>query len=365
MQGNDDQAFWAFAVMSAAEMNFPDPPSDEPQWLALAQAVFNLQTIRWDDEHCGGGLRWQVFPFNNGYDYKNSISNGGLFQLAARLALYTGNKTYADWADKTYNWMESSNLMLDDFQIYDGARIGDNCASPTKIQWTYNIGTMIMGAANMYNHVSIARPYLIGILLMLPQTDGNEQWRRRLDGMMKATQAFFPQQHGGNILVETACEPQGTCNHDQPSFKAYLSRWMASAAQLAPFTSDYVMTKLRASAEGAAAQCSGGNDGTTCGRSWHSSTWDGKKGLGEQMSALSVIQNMLISKVAGPVTAAKGGTSKGDPSAGSQGDNPAGPGAATSGALKPITTADRAGAGILTAFIVAGLVVSTWWICFL
>ena len=182
---------------------------------------------------------------------------------------------------------------------------------------------------------------------------------------MNATQSFFPQQHGGNILVETACEPQGTCNHDQPSFKAYISRWMAAATQLAPFTSDYVMTKLRASAQGAAEQCSGGKDGTSCGRTWYSSTWDGKLGIGEQMSALSVIQNMLISKVAGPVTAAKGGTSKGDPSAGSQGDNPAGPGAAAPGATSPITTADRAGAGIITALILGGLVASTWWICFL
>lgn len=39
--GNDDQGFWAMAAMSAAENNFPNPPSDQPQWLALAQAVFN------------------------------------------------------------------------------------------------------------------------------------------------------------------------------------------------------------------------------------------------------------------------------------------------------------------------------------
>lgn len=53
--------------------------------------------------------------------------------------------------------------MLDDFQIYDGARIGDNCSSPTKIQWTYNIGTMIMGAANMYNYVSIVQSFSCGV----------------------------------------------------------------------------------------------------------------------------------------------------------------------------------------------------------
>jgi mannan endo-1,6-alpha-mannosidase len=64
--GNDDQAFWAMAAMSAAELKFPNPPQDKPQWLALAQAVFNSQALRWDTTTCGGGLRWQIFTFNNG-----------------------------------------------------------------------------------------------------------------------------------------------------------------------------------------------------------------------------------------------------------------------------------------------------------
>ena len=72
--GNDDQAFWGMTAMLAAELNFRNPPEDEPQWLALAQAVWNEQALddnRRDDE-CGGGLRWQIYNFNNGYDYKNS-----------------------------------------------------------------------------------------------------------------------------------------------------------------------------------------------------------------------------------------------------------------------------------------------------
>jgi hypothetical protein len=65
-EGNDDQGFWGMAVMSAAEYNFPDPPANKPQWLALAQAVFNTQAARWDPGNCGGGLRWQIFTWNNG-----------------------------------------------------------------------------------------------------------------------------------------------------------------------------------------------------------------------------------------------------------------------------------------------------------
>lgn len=53
--GNDDQAFWGMTAMLAAELKFPDPPKDQPQWLALAQAVFNTQVPRIETQHCGGG----------------------------------------------------------------------------------------------------------------------------------------------------------------------------------------------------------------------------------------------------------------------------------------------------------------------
>ena len=33
-EGNDDQVFWGFAAMTASEYKFPNPPADQPQWLA-------------------------------------------------------------------------------------------------------------------------------------------------------------------------------------------------------------------------------------------------------------------------------------------------------------------------------------------
>lgn len=140
--------------MSAAELRFPNPPAKGVSWLGLAQAVFNEQAHRWDTSHCGGGLRWQIFTWNKGYDYKNSISNGGFFQLAARLARYTGNQTYADWAEKTWDWMETTPLITKEYNIYDGADVSNNCTQPIELQWTYNIGTFLMGASNLYNFVS-------------------------------------------------------------------------------------------------------------------------------------------------------------------------------------------------------------------
>lgn len=154
-EGNDDQVFWAFTAMDAAELNFPAPTDpNAPSWLSLAQAVFNEMAGRWDTSTCGGGLRWQIYTFNAGYDYKNSISNLGLFQLAARLARYTNNATYADWADKTWQWYSDASLWDGaTYQVFDGTTTDSNCSSVDHFQWTYNYAAAIGGAAYMYNHV--------------------------------------------------------------------------------------------------------------------------------------------------------------------------------------------------------------------
>ena len=153
-EGNDDQIFWAFAAMNAAELNFPAPTGDTPSWAAMAQSVFNGQSNRWDD-HCGGGLRWQMFAFNNGYNYKNVAANGGLFLLSAKLARYTGNTTFVDSVEKQWEWFSNSVLYQpDNFQVNDGTDIGNNCTKPNTQQWSYNYGFYIAGLAYIYNHVS-------------------------------------------------------------------------------------------------------------------------------------------------------------------------------------------------------------------
>ena len=115
---------------------------------------------RWDTSTCAGGLRWQIFTFNSGYDYKNSIANGCFFNIAARLARYTGNSTYADWASKTWDWVEDVGLMSDTYQVYDGTSDTNNCTVIDKLQFTYNQGIYLFGAAMMYNYVC-RRPHIL------------------------------------------------------------------------------------------------------------------------------------------------------------------------------------------------------------
>lgn len=167
--GNDDQGFWGMSAMLAAETNFQNPPADQPQWLALAQAVFNTQAApdRHDDT-CGGGLRWQIPPTNNGYNYKNTIANGILFNMGARLARYTGNSSYADWSIKTWNWLEGVGFIDAKYNIYDGADIGTNCTNIQKPQFTYNAAVMMQGAAFMYNFVSLPPSFFFNSIHLRP-----------------------------------------------------------------------------------------------------------------------------------------------------------------------------------------------------
>lgn len=153
--GNDDQSFWAFAAMTAAELKFPNPPANEPQWLALAQAVFNVQAGRWDAATCGGGMRWQFDQFNAGYTYKNSISNGCFMNLAARLGKYTGNQTYLDYAERSWNWLTAVGLVDQQFYVYDGTSIDQNCTQVDHLQWTYNAGVLLLATAAMWNAVCL------------------------------------------------------------------------------------------------------------------------------------------------------------------------------------------------------------------
>jgi mannan endo-1,6-alpha-mannosidase len=152
--GNDDQAFWGMAAMSAAENRLPDLEGEKPSWLSLAQAVFNTQKIRWDQKTCGGGLRWQILFLNDGYDYKNTISNGCFFNIAARLYKYLGDEIYSDWAARIWEWETDAGHITDDYQFLDGAWVSENCTTLNSKQWTYNAGVHMAGAAAMWNVVS-------------------------------------------------------------------------------------------------------------------------------------------------------------------------------------------------------------------
>lgn len=336
-EGNDDQGFWGITVMAAAERNFSNPKKDDPQWLYLAQAVFNTMTTRWPEkkENCGGGLRWQIYPWNSGYDYKNTVSNGCMFNLAARLARYTGNKTYEDWAEKIWDWVEDVEWVTKDYDLLDGGYIKNQCKPHDKVKWTYNYGLFMSGSAYMYNHTE------------------DTKWKQRAQGLWKSGSKWL---FKNKVMYESACQPSNKCKNDQRCFKGIFSRFLGLTSQLIPDMADDIMEYLSTSAQAAAKSCSGGEDGHTCGLNWNDQKYDNQFGLGEQMSALEVIQNTRAPQSKAPLTHDTGGTSKGSKNAGSDSDDKA----MTKNKLK-ISTKDRAGAGILTVLVVSMMCVCAFW----
>ncbi|CAN8102606.1 unnamed protein product [Discula destructiva] len=290
-EGNDDQAFWAFAVLAAAERNFPQTSdSSIPSWLQVAENAFNSLSARWNTSACGGGLLWQIFPSNpNGLNYRNSVSNGGLFQMSARLFRDTGNKTYLDWATKVWNWSTAIGFIDNDYIVYDGADSRDNCTVDKRNNLTFSYAAGI---------------YLYGAAVLANATDGADAstWATHTEGLLAGTKSFFNyNDNSTGIMYERACEPYGSCDTDMISFKGYLSRFMYSSALMVPSIAGTVNSYMEASAAAAGLACAGGSDGSTCGQKWYTKSFDGSVGLGQQMSALETIQGLLAKYAPAPL----------------------------------------------------------------
>lgn len=286
-EGNDDQATWALAAMTAAENGFPQAATQNVSWVQLAKNVFDSQVARWDTATCDGGLRWQIFTFNTGYSYKNAISNGDFMQLAARLARFTGNQTYSDWALKTLEWSASVGLIDKSGNVFDGTDANTNCTSIDHVQWTQTAGAYLQGTAFLAN---------------VSRTKTNDGYTSLLASRSLAVFADTAENStDSGIITEVACLPQKSCNLDQKAFIASFARSLARARDLAhasllPVTLQSINTTLRASAEGAAASCSGGSNNTACGQDYTVGMFDGNTGLGQELSALEVILANLPGK---------------------------------------------------------------------
>lgn len=155
--GNEDQSTWGLAAMTAADVGFSKPNNTE--WVTYAANVFDSQVQRYTPEEtgnstCGGGLRWQIFPFNAGYEWKDASTNGNFFLLAARLAKYTQNETYSKWAEKSFNWAQDVGFVTENYTVYQGASVLQNCSDISRLQFTHTHAIYTEGAALMYNLVS-------------------------------------------------------------------------------------------------------------------------------------------------------------------------------------------------------------------
>ncbi|OJI96442.1 hypothetical protein ASPVEDRAFT_35841 [Aspergillus versicolor CBS 583.65] len=338
--GNDDQMFWGLAAITASETGFPEV-KDKPTWTSLARAVFTMQDGRWDTEKCDGGITWQIHPWQAGYTLRNSISNGGLFQLAARLGRFTRNETYIKAAEKYWDWSESSPLIQPkkNWFVADSTSGDNDCKDSGDMQWSYNYGTYLAGAAYMYNYTEDAK------------------WRKRAEGLLgRLTTDFFPKQYDHQVFSEYACEPKQTCDRNMLNFKGWSAQWMAMAANLVPELRTEVEAKLQSSAVAIGTSCVGESDGMSdlCGSRWWGAKWDGIKGLEVQQAALGgITANLML------LSSAETKTIETNPDAEEKYLDTSDDDIEE---LKPISTGDRVGSWILTVLWGSGIVAAGWWL---
>ncbi|KAI3399559.1 hypothetical protein diail_6581 [Diaporthe ilicicola] len=297
-EANDDQMYWVYNALTAMEYNLT-AVGGSPSWAAVADNAFNAFARRWaaDSPTCGGGLKWQYTKTANGYFYKNAVTNGGFLQTSARLARYTGNATYADWAGKIWDWSVAVGLVGPQFNVFDGTsdKDTDNCTAVSGDQWSYNVATYMMGAANMYAYTGA-----------MGFSEQQVVWGQRVAGLVAAANATFfspPTNNATGVMYEQKCEVTSECDLDQTSFKSSLARWMGKTAMLVPSAKDNIMTLLTTSAKAAAASCTEGTSTVSCGMKWWTADgFDGYSDFGSQLSALEVVQSLLVTSTAEPTT---------------------------------------------------------------
>lgn len=301
-EANDDQMYWVYNALTALEYGLEDlqpcaagaagaGAACANSWLSLATNAFEAFARRWDADAgtCGGGLKWQYKTSASGYYYKNSVTNGGLFQTAARLARLTGNATHAEWAARVWDWSVAVGFVTPAFAVVDGAsdRDADNCSTPNGDQWTYNVATYLHGAANMYAYAGAAGA-----------SQDQATWETRVAGLLGAANSTFFSPPAGNatgVMYEQKCELTSSCSIDQTSFKSSLARWLGKTAVLVPSARDAALALLAASAKGAAASCADVSGKLACGmRWWNADGFDGYSDFGSMLSALEVVQSLLV-----------------------------------------------------------------------
>ncbi|KAF2649889.1 glycoside hydrolase family 76 protein, partial [Lophiostoma macrostomum CBS 122681] len=181
--GNGNQTQWGLAALSASELGFPKEEDGKPGWLYLARNVFDVQTLRWNDSTCRGGLRDAIFTFNNDYNQMSSSTASSFFLLSSRLYKTTSNETYREWAEKQYTAATDNGLVGDNGTIVDYLDIEEDGCTLRKNEGatSESLGHWLEGAAVLFN-----------------ATDGNQTWSTRVSNMKTGISAFTSL-NGNNI----------------------------------------------------------------------------------------------------------------------------------------------------------------------
>jgi mannan endo-1,6-alpha-mannosidase len=148
---NDDILWYALPVATGGEVFGVD--SIMPGGVSfhdLSDTTYKQVWGQWSDTLCGGGIYWS----RNRQDlerkgYKSTITHGQQMILGGKLALLTGDNSYIEQGRQIYNWLKSSGIIRENYQVYDGVNDDKGCGV-TGINHSYNAGFVAGGLAWLY-----------------------------------------------------------------------------------------------------------------------------------------------------------------------------------------------------------------------
>lgn len=159
IEHNGDQAMWGLAALTAAETGLKDPEGE--RWIDIASNLFDIFTLRWGNmDTCGGGLKQEIYPFQmEGIEFMDTETNGAFFLLSARLAKATGNETYAQWAEKSWDWSVKVGFVNKENGYSVGSALdlqdAGGCDSVFDTKWSISYGLYTEAVAVMHSLVRI------------------------------------------------------------------------------------------------------------------------------------------------------------------------------------------------------------------
>lgn len=153
---------WFTGVKQKNGNTFLNEFYDDMEWNALAMLrVYNATNDQkyktavdavWADiktgwnTTMGGGIAWRKSQLY----YKNTPANAPAAILAARLYRKFGNASDLEWSKKIYNWLKEVLYNPSSGWVYDGINSDNDGKKNTTWKFTYNQGTFIGAALELY-----------------------------------------------------------------------------------------------------------------------------------------------------------------------------------------------------------------------
>jgi predicted alpha-1,6-mannanase (GH76 family) len=136
----DDMEWNALAMLRAFEA------TGDQKYKSAVDALWTDIKNGWNNT-MGGGIAWRkAMPY-----YKNTPANAPAAILAARLYKKTNNADDLAWSKKIYTWLKDSLYNKSTGWVYDGMNSDNDGKRNTTWKFTYNQGTFIGAAVELYS----------------------------------------------------------------------------------------------------------------------------------------------------------------------------------------------------------------------